>query len=125
MYVSFEYDRSYFPPFPVLEITIIGGTTQQIVTGLIDSGSDATQVPLHILQMVGARDVDDRWVRDYYGIRRPATIYAVQLQIGSLVLYGMEVIGRERTDEVLVGRDVLNQLIVTLNGLAHVTQISD
>ena len=29
------------------------------------------------------------------------------------------------TDEVLVGRDVLNQLMVMLNGLAHVTEISD
>ena len=37
----------------------------------------------------------------------------------------VEVIGRQGVDEIVIGRDVLNQLIVTLNGLAHVTEISD
>ncbi len=127
MNISFEYDRNYFPSFPVMEMVVIAtGTGQsQAVTGLIDSGSDATQIPLHILQAIDARDIDDRWVRDYYGTRRQIPIYAVQLQIGSIILYGMEVIGREGTDEVLVGRDVLNQLNVKLNGLANITEISN
>ena len=63
MQLSFEYDRAYFPPFPIVEMTVVATGTgqQQLVTGLIDSGSDATQIPLHILQAIGARDVDDRW----------------------------------------------------------------
>jgi hypothetical protein len=34
-------------------------------------------------------------------------------------------LGRSQTTEVIFGRDVLNQLIVTLNGLAFITEISD
>lgn len=127
MRTSFEYDRSYSPAFPGFALTIAGTETsrQQDVWGLIDSGSDATQIPMQILRTVGARKLDQRWAKDLSGIRYPVTIYAVQLVIDSLVLYGIEAIGREGTNEVIIGRDVLNQLIVTLNGLAYVTEISD
>jgi hypothetical protein len=36
----------------------------------------------------------------------------------------MEVIAELQDDEVILGRDVLNQLIVTLNGLASAVEIS-
>jgi len=127
MQLSFEYDRAYFPAFPVLDFTISATMDgrQQMMSGLIDSGSDITQIPLPVLQAIGARDVDDRWVRDASGLRVPVTIYVVQLQIGSSALPSVEVVGRTGSSETIIGRDVLNQFIVTLNGLANVTEIRD
>jgi hypothetical protein len=127
MRLSFDYDRTYFPAFPVVELTITAAATgrKQSIIGLIDSGSDATQIPQRTLEAIGARKMDARWVRDLSGIRHLAPIYGVQVQVGDLHLSGIEVIGRTGTTEVIVGRDVLNQMIVTLNGLAHVTEIHD
>jgi len=125
MQLSFDYDRSYSPPFPVLELTVISTRTDQQVSviGLIDSGSDATQFPLNLLQRIGARGTDQRWLRDSSGLRHPVLMYAVRLHIGSVAIDGVEVIGRRGTDEVIIGRDVLNHFIVTMNGLAAVTDI--
>ena len=64
-------------------------------------------------------------MRPDYGTQYPVTIYIVQLQIGSIILTSMEVVGRVGSNETIVGRDVLNQFIITLNGLANVTEISD
>ena len=116
-----------FPAFPVLEFAISNARSerQQTVQGLIDFGSDITQIPSSILRTIGAREIDDRWIRDASGLRYPVTIYMVQLQIGSVILPSIEVVGRTGTNEVIIGRDVLNQFIVTLNGLAHVTEIHD
>ncbi|VAW33176.1 hypothetical protein MNBD_CHLOROFLEXI01-5384 [hydrothermal vent metagenome] len=127
MQLSFEYNRVYLPAFPVLDLTISAtmGGRQQTTQGLIDFGSDITQIPLPILRTIEARDVDDRWVRDASGLRVPVAIYVVQLQIGSSVLPSIEVVGRTGSNETIVGRDVLNQYIVTLNGLANVTKIQD
>ena len=127
MILSFDYDRNYFPAFPVVEMGVVAtaGGQKQTVVGLIDSGSDATQIPQQILLAIGAREIDRRWVRDLYGIRHPAPIYGVQIEIGDFLLPGIEVIGRPGIDEIIVGRDVLNQLIVTLNGLAHVAEVRD
>lgn len=127
MQLSFEYNQAYIPAFPVLDLTISAtmGGQQQTIQGLIDSGSDITQIPLSILQAIEARDVDDRWVQDASGLRVPVAIYMVQLQIGSVVLPSIEVVGRIGLNETIIGRDMLNQFIVTLNGLANVTEIRD
>ena len=125
MHLSFEYDSTYLPAFPVMELTLSGARGQQVITGLIDSGSDVTQIPASVLRTIGAREIDERWIRDLSGVRYPVVIYAVQLQIGSLTLSSMEIVGQERTNEVIVGRDVLNQLLITLNGLAHITEVRD
>lgn len=77
------------------------------------------------MRSIGARVVDRRWVRDLAGIRYAVAVYAVQLQIGEFSMPQMEVIGREGITEIIIGRDVLNQLIITLNGLAFVTEVSD
>lgn len=127
MKLSFEYDRCHLPAFPVLELQVSGSEPERkrLLTGLIDSGADATQLPVSVLRSIGARPVDRRWVRDLAGVRYAVVVYAVQLQIGDLLLSEMEVVGREGIAEVIIGRDILNQLIVTLNGLAFVTEVSD
>lgn len=126
MNLSFEYDSLYDPAFPVLEMQAIGTDPARglPITGLIDSGSDATQLPLSILRSIGARQIDRRWVQDLAGIRYSVSMYAVRLKLGPLIM-PLEVIGRQGINEVVIGRDVLNQLIVTLNGLAQVTEIRD
>lgn len=127
MKLSFDYDRHYFPAFPVLEIRITGTypNSGRAVICLIDSGSDATQIPLSILRAIGAREVDRRWVQDLGGIRYNVGVFGVQILIGDIVMPSIEVVGRAGIDEAIIGRDVLNQLIVTMNGLAYVTEISD
>jgi hypothetical protein len=52
-------------------------------------------------------------------------MYLVTLTIGTLTFYGIEAIANNQTDEVIAGRDVLNQVVVTLNGLAYEVQIAD
>ncbi|HRQ37002.1 MAG TPA: hypothetical protein PLD25_03695 [Chloroflexota bacterium] len=97
MHISFEYDRSCFPSFPVMELSVIGSGSnlRQTLWGLVDSGSDATQIPLSVLRAIQARDIDDRWVQEVSGARHLVTMYAVKLQIGTVDLPGMEVIGQQ------------------------------
>lgn len=127
MKVSFEYDTGYFPAFPVLELSVSnpGSSESRSLVGLIDTGSDATQFPLSVLKEMNARLIDRRWVRDLAGIRIAVPVYPVVLQIGTVRLPPVEVIGRQGVAELIIGRDVLNQFIITLNGLANVVELSD
>lgn len=43
-------------------------------------------------------------------------MYIVTLSIGTLTFPDIDVIANQQTDEIVIGRDILNQLIVTLNG---------
>lgn len=126
--VSFDYDNNYpGPAFPVAVLTLVSRETgqEQQVTGYLDSGADGTLIPTRILQQIRARVVDEGWARTVSGQRYPVRLYAVNIRIGSHTIYGVDVVANERTNEVIVGRDLLNQLVVTLNGLAEITEITN
>lgn len=59
------------------------------------------------------------------GTRMPVEIHLVSLHIGRLIIPSIEAIANVNNDEAIIGRNVLNRLIVTLNGLAGVTEVSD
>jgi hypothetical protein len=47
----------------------------------------------------------------------------VDVQVGSLTLPGVYVVGDDLGNEVILGRDVLNRLRLTLDGPALVTRL--
>ena len=123
--ISFDYDSAYYPAAPVIEIEVDGYNSlgQKSFRAMIDSGADATMIPLPILQTVGATYKETTWMRGTAGGRVEVDLYLVAIQIGTELIQGLHVVGLPATGEAVIGRDVLNQLIVTLNGLAGVTDV--
>lgn len=125
---TYSYDAAYHgPPLPVVEIEV-GVVSQDehqlLLTGVVDSGADATMIPSRYLRQLGAAIVDRRYMIDNSGLRYPVDIYAVSLRVGPYAQGAVEVISNRFTDDVIVGRDILNHMIVTLNGLALAVEIS-
>lgn len=125
-----QYDREHYTPSaPVLDITIKPrpATNEQIgtmVRVLVDSGADATMLPEKLLIEIGALKVDRRRSRGVYGQVRTVSVYLVDIQVGLLLIPSIQAIGVSDDDEPLIGRDVLNHLIITLDGIGGVTEIS-
>ncbi len=119
-------NRDYDPAAPVMEVIIhkSGTETGKSVTALIDSGADATMIPMAVLETIQARYLETRRMRAVIG--QPVTVdtYLISVQVGSHTIPGIEAIAMQEGTEAIIGRDVLNQLIVTLNGLAHEVEIS-
>jgi hypothetical protein len=65
MLYSFDYDTSYFPALPVVEIEIRYAKSEPSLSlrAIVDSGADATIVPLRYLQQVRARRGKKAWLR--------------------------------------------------------------
>lgn len=118
MSAHFDYQTNYpGPAFPVAAATVRGRSTKPVtVTGLIDSGADATILPAELLRRVDARRIDVVWARTVNGQRYQANLFQVSIQIGEYEFPGIEVIANVDTDEAIIGRDVLNQLYVVLDG---------
>ena len=51
-------------------------------------------------------------------------VYEVKLRLGPFVMNRVDVIASKDGTEAILGSDVLNQFIVTLNGLASMTEIT-
>jgi hypothetical protein len=124
--MTFPYDATYFPPFPTLEVTLstpAEGLTTDPLSALVDTGSDATFVPLEHLSQIGAVETTEMWARSHWSERRRVLLYLVDVQVGHLTLPGIEVVGDDLGNEILVGRDVLNRLRLLLDGPGEVSKL--
>jgi predicted aspartyl protease len=122
---EFPYDITYDPALPICDIALTAKSTGQRVelTAIIDTGADGTIIPIEYLQQIGARRAFEAGLRSQWGERRAVFLYLVDLQIGELTLPGIYVVGDELGEEIVLGRNVLNQLRLLLDGPAGLTQL--
>jgi hypothetical protein len=65
------------------------------------------------------------FIRSQWRERYSVMLYLVDIQIGNLTLPGIEVVGDELSDEIVLGRNVLNRLRVLLDGPGETVEISE
>lgn len=123
---SHEYDSGYYPAMPVIEIEIRRRVGQTPITlkAMVDSGADATMIPLRFLRQLQVRKGQTKWLAGIAGGRYEVDMYTVAVQIGEQPAHYIDVVGTERRDEVVVGRDLLNDYVVTLNAPGHTVELS-
>jgi predicted aspartyl protease len=122
---TYEYDNGYDPAMPIVDIEIgrAMGKVSLTMKAVVDSGADATIIPINSLQEIRARRSRKMWMRGTAGGRILVDLYQISLQLGPFVQTLLEVVGSTQSDEVIVGRDVLNYLTVTLNGPANSVEV--
>ena len=123
----FRFSDGYYPPAPVVEVTLMSAAKDTHVgplRGFVDSGADGTIIPLAYLEELGAPVTAQMLIRSWWGERREVLMYLVDVQIGNLVLPGIQVVGDELADEIVVGRDILNRFRVVLDGPRGMIEIS-
>ena len=67
--------------------------------------------------------IKQRYLRGVLGEPELVHRYLATIHGGTHAIHGVRVIGMTSTDEAIVGRDVLNQLHVTLDGSAETCMI--
>lgn len=122
----FAYNRDYRPPIPAVQISL-GLPGQEPTLGpllaIVDTGADATLVPLAYVKKIGAPKVDTGYLRSQWGERRAVFIYAIALQIGSRRFAVIWAVGDDSSNEIVIGRNVLNQLCMLLDGPAATLEL--
>lgn len=128
MVYTYEYNTAYAgPAMPVIPLEIgshIRTEEWLTVQALVDSGADATMIPVRYLRRLGAKPVNKRRVVDASGISYQVEVYVIALRVGPYQHPAVEILANRQSNDVLLGRNVLNHMIVTLNGLAYMVEIS-
>jgi len=126
MILSYRYDPSYNPPMPIIPISLISVADDQSMTesinAIVDSGADGTLIPTEYLHQIHAPAVRKAFMKGISGERRSVDIYLISIQIGSVKLRGVRVIASP-SSEAILGRNVLNQLVIGLNGPAETVEL--
>jgi predicted aspartyl protease len=129
MIYTYEYDADYpfGPAMPMVEIQIRSVRRNEdsiSVRAVVDSGADATILPVQFLESAGIDKVGRarmRWGK-HYG--QEYDVYLAIIEIGPFQFPGIRVLADKQESEPILGRDVLNHLALTLNGPANVVEIS-
>ena len=122
---DFPYSTAYSPPAPACELTLINEHTGRrvIVNAIVDTGADATIVPVRYLRELQAQRALEAGLRSQWGERRPVYLYLLDIQMADLILPGLYVVGDELGQECILGRNALNRLRLLLDGPEALTRL--
>lgn len=119
-------DSSYHPAMPAVEIHVQRRTGQPSLSlkAIVDSGADATMIPKYHLNHLNVRKGQTKWLVGVGGGRYEVDIYTLAVKVGNQPIQYLDVVGTEQRDEVIVGRDLLNQYVITLNAPGHTVDVT-
>jgi hypothetical protein len=107
------------PPAPFLLVTLsdpLDGRSTPDLPAQLDTAADRTVVPLAVVKSLGLEPVDELEVVGLGGVRQTVPVYVVGLAIRSLPPRPVRVIAHADEPWVLLGRDVLNDYRLLLDG---------
>lgn len=128
MIYSRDYNSTYSPSMPVVDVVLENvetGGKGEAITAIVDSGADGCILPIRYLEAIGSESIRKAQMVGVTNVRVQVDVHLVILHIGAMTVYGIEAVADKQNGEAIIGRNVLNHLVVTLNGIAGVTEISD
>jgi len=101
---------------PVLDIHVSWGARSVPLQALVDSGASTTLIPVRLVNDLGLRKIKESAVSGYDGRKERRGVYVVNLEFSGLMFLNRPVVAIPNRDYALVGRDILNSHVTTLDG---------
>ncbi len=121
------YDTSTQPPAPFIEFEVVSPqdpTQRHSAQALLDTGAEVSVLPAEILTTLQIPKASNMSVESWDGSPTLVTTYIVTLGIADARLDSFEVVAAPMPYAIL-GRDVLNHFILTLNGKDLTFELQD
>lgn len=80
-------------------------------------------VPFRYLSSLGLRVDNRKYLRSQWGEPRIVDIYLLEVGIADVRFSSVEIVADRRGTEIVVGRNLLNHLVLTLNGPEQLTRV--
>lgn len=120
------FHPALYPPAPALEIRLVNPSTgvhSVYYHAILDTGADMTIIPTTMLTALRLSPMRSESVSGLWGSHSVTKVYLVDIEIGGRLLSDIEVLSNSREKQILIGRDVSNQLRLLLDGLDLSTEI--
>ena len=112
------YDSKFDPPAPVVEVMLSNVRNRRLhvkLPAILDTAADITAIPQSVLDRLKLYQVSQISVEGVDGISNYLKTYQVRLKVATLTLPQLQIIPVS-FEFVVLARDVLNQLVVHLDG---------
>lgn len=121
-----KYDPSFNPPAPVMQVEVRNPLTGASVRlrAQIDSGTSISVLPVSVATDLGLNATGTMEARGFDLTPKRLPTFLVMMLLNDFVILNAEVVAAKRID-MLLGRDVLQNFILTLNGKAETFDLVD
>jgi hypothetical protein len=126
--IHYNYLRQLAPPAPFVYVTVRSpdGTAEaKDVPAQVDTAADRTVLPAKLIEQLGLSQLDELLCGGLGGSITVIPSFAARIAIQPLPFKTVEVLGAQGEDYVLLGRDILNDYSILLNGPALALEISE
>ena len=117
--MRYNYNRQLTPPAPFVHVRVavpgIGNAGEETAAQL-DSAADRTVIPWAVVESLQLPQLDELPVLGFGGHLSSVPTFLVQLTVRSLEPITIEAFASREEPYVLLGRDVLNQFRIVLDG---------
>jgi len=123
----YRFNEQLTPPAAFVFASIIrpdGGASARDVPAQLDTAADFTVLPTAIVSRLGLRQVSEIPVSGFGGAIALSPTYVVDVQVHDLTSKRVEAVSSDHERYVLLGRDVLNQFRVVLDGPNQILEIT-
>ena len=120
------FNESIYPPAPALEIRLVNtvsGQRSRYYHAVLDTGSDATVIPKQFLTEINIEPFRRQRVFGLWGGSKDVSLYDLNIEVGGNLFVGIVVIGDEDNSEILIGRNLCNQLRLLLDGPTKTVEV--
>jgi len=124
--MKFPYDRAYYPGAASMEIRLAAPESSWAMGPLrafVDTGADVCLIPTKYIEPLGIPPDDRKFLRSQWGERRKVDVFWLDIGIGNWRFPMTEIVADDRGQEIIVGRNLLNKMILTLNGPAQLLDV--
>ena len=121
------YDRSVSPPAPIADVFLVNPATGlriELVRGKLDTGAAVTVIPEDIVVALELVSHGEVWARSYDGSYSQQPLYYVALTVAGFSVPPVRCLAARR-ETALIGRNVLNRFVITLDGQNLTFDISE
>jgi len=107
----------------VVLVNLKTGMSSSILAGKIDTGADFTVVPLPVVEALAVPTRGHGWLISADGKRTLLPMFYLALLMEGFEVRGVRCFGMDRRN-VLVGRNVLNNFVLTLDGKKEIFSLT-
>ncbi len=123
--MKFNYAQTEDPPAPFISVTLSHDIHDERMVGInakLDTGADITAIPSKVVEQLNLRHSGEMAFEDFDGHLFHKNIYAVHIKLPT-GQHGKINVLTIPSDHVLLGRDVINQFRLLLDGPALTLEI--
>jgi predicted aspartyl protease len=117
--IRYGYQRLVQPPAPFINVSLQHPTSAEMmrnVAAQVDSGADRTVLPEKVVQALKLSQVGQIEIGALGGAIYVLRSFAVLLGVHDFPLRRLEIVTSAEEEWILLGRDVLNNYRIVLNG---------